>query len=109
MTYGPDITVSAAIVEGSWFVLYVVKSPAGFRCDLETKVAPILTVILDSANFARLGRSGANSGKPPARGRVLRFASFCYLTISADQAEEFYTAHDRINAVFDLQPNKEEP
>lgn len=108
MTGVSDLNVSAAIEEGSWFVLYVVSSPAGFRCDLETKVDPILTAILDRADFAHLRRSGFNAGKPLTRGCALHLTPFCYLTISACQTEEFYAAHDRISAAFNLQLNKEE-
>ena len=107
MTQVPDIKVSYATIEGSWFVLYAVKTSTGFKCHLETKVDPILTVVLDSAGFARLGRPGSNAGKPHNH-CPLRFTPFCYLTISAEQLEEFYNVHDRVSAAFDLHPNKED-
>ena len=100
--------VSVAIEEGSWFVLYAVRSPAGFRCDLETKTAPMLTVIFGQNDFVRLERMALDAGKPSARARPLYVTSICHLTISADQRDEFFKAYQRITSKLNLHI-KEQP
>ncbi len=95
MTEAPS-GIKAVIEDGSWFVLYAVSTTKWFRCDLELQVEPLVTIVLDRASFARLGRNGSAVRQQPDGDWVFRLSPHIYLTVSADQAEEFFSAYGTI-------------
>ena len=82
--------------EGSWFTLYYEIDESGFRCDLVTKISPQIAVILDFNKFSRLGKKGTDTRKR-AGGYWLLLTQNCRLSVSTDQAEEYFKAHDKIS------------
>jgi hypothetical protein len=93
--------IRTSIQEGSWFVLYVVNTEYGFRCDIKIKETPQITGKLDSDRFERLGRHGTDVRKAPGGDWIFILTPHWYMTVSSAQAEEFFKAHDCVKDIFE--------